>query len=207
MKLEIIKIAREAVRLAPQVRPHLSNRTRYILSALKGGEGSGNFGHAGRPGEVGGSASTHLYINPKKMPTHYKDAPITFWKKGRNGWIAMTNSYGIGVNTQSYTWKNMEQYQAEAFKMGWQSTPNPDHVIIHEYAHFWGSNNNPQYEYLRSYFGSHNPQFYAIASQVSKYATTNGVEFLSETYAGLVYGNTYTQEVMDLYNRYGGLQP
>ena len=31
MKLEIIKIAREAVRLAPQVRPHLSAKTRWTL--------------------------------------------------------------------------------------------------------------------------------------------------------------------------------
>lgn len=29
---------------------------REIIAELKGGEGSGNFGHAGRPGEVGGSA-------------------------------------------------------------------------------------------------------------------------------------------------------
>ena len=27
-----------------------------VMSALKGGAGSGHFGHAGRPGKVGGSA-------------------------------------------------------------------------------------------------------------------------------------------------------
>jgi len=200
----LLRVAREAVRTVPEVVQYLSADT---LAALKGGAGSGNFGHAGRPGEVGGSAATSLYSDLKNMPTHYKEAPITTWKKGRNGVIAITDSNQIGINTQSHAWKNMAEYQKEAFAKGWQSTPNPDHVIIHEYAHFWGANNNPDYERLRGKFGSNDQQLYNIASQVSKYATTNAVEFLSETYAGLVYGNKYTDEVMNLYNRYGGLQP
>ena len=30
----------------------------YMIFVLNGGPGSGNFGHAGRPGKVGGSASS-----------------------------------------------------------------------------------------------------------------------------------------------------
>ncbi len=187
--------------------------------ALKGGEGSGNFGHEGRPGEVGGSGAgggdsgttgknaTSNYADLKTMPSSYKDAPITTWKKGKNGIIATTDSQQIGINTQSYAWKDMAAYQKDAYEKGWQSTPNPDHVIIHEYAHFWGANNNPRYDSLKSRFGSNDKHLYSVASQVSKYATTNAVEFLSETYAGLVYGNNYSSEVMDLYNGYGGLKP
>jgi len=36
-----------------------------IIAALKGGEGSGNFGHAGRPGEVGGSSSQDVFGIPR----------------------------------------------------------------------------------------------------------------------------------------------
>lgn len=53
--MKLTDAIRQTVSLAPAVRPYLTGRARYIV-ALKGGEGSGNFGHAGRPGEVGGSA-------------------------------------------------------------------------------------------------------------------------------------------------------
>lgn len=38
--------------------------TDTIMKTLNGGKGSGNFGHAGRPGEVGGSASSGGGMNP-----------------------------------------------------------------------------------------------------------------------------------------------
>ena len=33
-----------------------------VIRVKKGGPGSGNFGHAGRPGKVGGSSPGKLYI-------------------------------------------------------------------------------------------------------------------------------------------------
>ena len=49
----LMLIARQAAQLVPEVKQYLKPET---ITALKGGDGSGNFGHAGRPGEVGGSA-------------------------------------------------------------------------------------------------------------------------------------------------------
>lgn len=47
------------------------NSDRLLSSSpnADGGPGSGNFGHAGRPGEVGGSAETHRAINTSPKPT------------------------------------------------------------------------------------------------------------------------------------------
>ena len=40
-----------------------------VIEALNGGKGSGNFGHAGRPGEVGGSASMGSVASSSKKPS------------------------------------------------------------------------------------------------------------------------------------------
>ena len=40
-----------------------------VIEALNGGKGSGNFGHAGRPGEVGGSASMGSGASSSKKPS------------------------------------------------------------------------------------------------------------------------------------------
>lgn len=39
------------------------------LKLAEGGQGSGNFGHAGRPGEVGGSSGEGDASHPNKFPT------------------------------------------------------------------------------------------------------------------------------------------
>lgn len=47
---------------------------------LKGGDGSGNFGHAGRPGKIGGSAaggSGGKYVGDKLTGDRYTDTLIT----------------------------------------------------------------------------------------------------------------------------------
>lgn len=46
--------------------------TLKLISALKGGSGSGNFGHAGRPGKVGGSSSIHYAAaDPQDLIRYY----------------------------------------------------------------------------------------------------------------------------------------
>lgn len=55
-RIKMLEYARLVVDTLPTVKAYLSPRSRYTLEALKGGEGSGNFGHSGRPGEIGGSA-------------------------------------------------------------------------------------------------------------------------------------------------------
>lgn len=45
--------------------PEIVRLKEIILESLKGGAGSGNFGHAGRPGEVGGSGSGGVSNTPE----------------------------------------------------------------------------------------------------------------------------------------------
>jgi len=47
----------------------------------------------------------------------------------------------------------------------------------------------------------------AIAARVSAYAEVNGLEFVAETFTGLVFGQTYDEEVMKQYRAFGGLVP
>jgi hypothetical protein len=42
------------------------------------------------------------------------------------------------------------------------------------------------------------------ASKVSQYGATSPIEFVAETYAGMVSGKTYPDDVMDLYRKWGG---
>jgi hypothetical protein len=45
-----------------------------LIAVLEGGEGSGNYGHAGRPGEVGGSAADGEDNTP---PEDWEKGPIS----------------------------------------------------------------------------------------------------------------------------------
>ena len=72
----------------------------------KGGPGSGNFGHEGRPGEVGGSAESS---NTKtSMDELYTNPP--------NGWTTTTNYFNMRIlKTKVFGWvgKVREENQAE----------------------------------------------------------------------------------------------
>ena len=65
-----------------------------IISKLKGGAGSGNFGHAGRPGKVGGSSKTltvggsskTLTVGELKMPKNIKIVPYAKFMNRGNLW-------------------------------------------------------------------------------------------------------------------------
>ena len=46
-----------------------------------------------------------------------------------------------------------------------------------------------------------------IAGEVSEYATTNYNEFLQEVFSGILCGDKYSQDVMALYKKLGGVIP
>lgn len=50
----------------------LNNKIEYIQKKINGGEGSGNFGHLGRPGKVGGSAGAGLIQDVKPVQKDIK---------------------------------------------------------------------------------------------------------------------------------------
>lgn len=82
---------------------------RHKVRVVKGGPGSGFHGHAGRPGEVGGSAPVHTYIGAKPLK-YYMD------------------------KVESYPWKTEEiwEYGEKAGSYRYRNVPyegNPDYSV------------------------------------------------------------------------------
>ena len=46
-----------------------------------------------------------------------------------------------------------------------------------------------------------------IEATVSRYAATNGLEFVAETYAGMASGKVYPDDIMKLYREFRGPTP
>lgn len=46
-----------------------------------------------------------------------------------------------------------------------------------------------------------------VEREVSQYAAENPFEFVAETYYGMISGETYSDEIMDLYRLWGGIEP
>lgn len=75
-----------------------------VLSILKGGAGSGNFGHAGRPGEVGGSSSEGGDTAPAELRVGETDIRVQegvanpSWKRDLENGVKkeLKRMYGIG---------------------------------------------------------------------------------------------------------------
>ena len=89
-------------------------------------------------------------------------------------------------------------------------------TIYHEFGHlndpnissracekaFYDSNKESYPKELTEWFNNtHNLK---VSGEVSSYATENPAEFIAETFAGLVEGKTYSDDVMALYKKYGG---
>lgn len=109
-----------------------------------------------------------------RMPSGEPDASI------RNGWISGSAASAAGT------------------------------VIVHETAHMLHDRAIGSTEFNRlprpPKGGGSSLSFrdLSTASQVSRYATTCPVEFVAETFSGHTSGRRYSQEVYDLYDRYGG---
>jgi hypothetical protein len=109
----------------------------------------------------------------------------------------------------------------------WWTTGSPNHVVRHELghkAHSMASSANydqqlGNYQYKdtrRAWEGTHvfdesypGPRPYAefrqkVRKQVSRYASSAPPELVAEMYAGALGGKTYSQEMIDAYNKLGG---
>lgn len=60
--------------------------SKLVITATKGGPGSGNFGHAGRPGEVGGSAPKGSSRPIAAKPPETQPRQFTDWKEAE-AWV------------------------------------------------------------------------------------------------------------------------
>lgn len=109
-----------------------------------------------------------------------------------NSSIAMASNGKIYINKTSKLLANPLKNMDAQYKSGWLSTNKPEGIIHHEIAHL-------KYKQRDNFFTNTHRD---IASKVSRYATRNPKEFVSETYAGLKTGKKYSDEVMRLFKQY-----
>ena len=94
------------------------------------------------------------------------------------------------------------------FEAGFLSTPDQQGNIMHEMIHSKHSsaalsNDGPSLDELREdNFDSDEKEM--IREEVSDYAATNGMEFVAEVGAGVLSGQEYSDDVMELYDDLGG---
>jgi hypothetical protein len=94
------------------------------------------------------------------------------------------------------------------YEAGFLSTPTQQGNIMHEMIHSKHSraalsDDNLSLDELREDNFSQD-QKQTIRNEVSDYAATNGMEFVAEVGAGVLSGEEYSDEVMELYNNLGG---
>lgn len=109
-----------------------------------------------------------------------------------NSAIAMASNGKIYINKTSKLLTDPVKNMNSQYKSGWLSTNKPEGIIYHEIAHL-------KYKQRDNFFTNTHRD---IAIKVSKYATRNPKEFVSETYAGLKTGKKYSDEVLRLFKQY-----
>jgi hypothetical protein len=89
-------------------------------------------------------------------------------------------------------------------KPGYFSTDDEAHTIHHEIGHMVHSRAvGNRFDSIRN--ATLSPAL--IKELPSRYAGTNALEFVAETYAGLFVGKTYSETVMRFYDLHGGVRP
>lgn len=120
-----------------------------------------------------------------------------------------SNDHEIGhrvtINPAAPYWKDAAENAKRYHETGHFSTDDPHHPVIHEVGHAIhqkGMNVSRRSSLLNHQF--HGEQKSQIESEVSRYATTNGLEFVAEVFAGKVAGKTYNETIDRLYSFLGG---
>ncbi len=114
----------------------------------------------------------------------------------------------IVLNERNDYWKDPAGWMRQRFERREFSTPDPDHAITHEIGHalHQRSVGEERYSVLFRQKLTHE-QATLARDHVSRYAGTQPIEFVAETYAGLKVGTKYPKPVMDLYQSFGGPIP
>lgn len=93
-----------------------------VLENLKGGLGSGNFGHAGRPGKVGGSTSVSSVIDRDSdtLLAAIRDNPDGFSyrpRKGspKTGYMVAIEGHELILSPENVTKKEIKKYVAKSY--------------------------------------------------------------------------------------------
>lgn len=113
-------------------------------------------------------------------------------------------AYTIG-ETISLTSARFSEADARAeVEKGWWSQQN---IVLHEIGHVnhYISIGSDNFKRLQDEgWDSGGPEETDVAKKVSGYAATEPVEFVTETFSGYLSGKRYDDDVMKLYNHYGG---
>jgi len=119
----------------------------------------------------------------------------------------------VRIYSNSTYWKDPDSVRKQIVDNGFWSSEDPNHPIVHEFGHWRHAQviTQDKFGFGFKYDGQvfSNKSFGSTArrvtaQKVSRYGATSPPEFIAETYAGLRSGNTYDQDVMDLYRLYGG---
>jgi hypothetical protein len=122
-------------------------------------------------------------------PTNAQDIPAVYGSKRKM----------ISLNEKSPLWADPGGTMKRLHGAGWFSTDDPDHIIRHEVGHALHDRADPAYyEHLKTRKLTKDQQK-RITKHVSAYGATSPLEFVAETYAGLVDGKVYNKRIMDFY--------
>lgn len=123
----------------------------------------------------------------------------------RNGFIGAYDMRDgqIWMNTNNEFWDDLEKQQRQAFDEGWFSSEDPNHVVYHEIAHKLHHDKVGDRDFMYSPLMTLREDA-IIAEEVSFYGATESAEMVAEVFAGVIAGKTFSKEVMDIYEKYGG---
>lgn len=110
----------------------------------------------------------------------------------------------LAINLRHHIWNDPEYWMVEEGGRKIYSTTHPYHIVRHEYAHYVHNLINPA---AMRKFTLLAEERSLIIAQVSRYAIENSSEMVAEVFAALVDGKKFSQEVMMIYNKYGGIIP
>lgn len=125
----------------------------------------------------------------------------------------------ITINPELYSHPaELVSIQKNERESGFKSSGEPDSVIVHEIGHAFTANLDKGRDWANfaaeqgMRYGPRDERRYNttedslkdIASRVSGYATYHPAEFVAEVFTGLVHGQAYDNEVMEMYRALGG---
>lgn len=117
------------------------------------------------------------------------------YRNAKSGFIASysPSQRNISINASKSYWKDPVGNAKKYGDSGQLSSSHPDHILHHEMGHaIYDPPDNFMSNHERDHIGAH----------VSKYATTNPKEFVSEVHAGMKAGKQYDEKIMFLFHRY-----
>lgn len=110
----------------------------------------------------------------------------------------------LNINIKHFIWNDIDYWMEEYRSKNFHSTSERFHLITHEYAHY--------FHYKFDSIALKKIKLLAdevrlIGQEVSNYACFDSSEFVAEVFTGIFFGKKYSNAIMDIYEKYGGLIP